>query len=105
MPSLMQPTAVASPRVMQSGEYETGLYDFSDSDCGGVHMPLMTVPEFYDTKLYELDDAVYKRIERVFCRSLGDKGRDFLLDRLNMTVAQISTTSCVDVMSAIRILS
>lgn len=68
-------------------------------------MALLTVPEFYNTKLYELDDVVYNNIERVFRKFLGDKAREFLLRHMTLTVAQISAQSAVNVMSGIRILS
>lgn len=67
-------------------------------------MPFLTVPEFYDTRLYELDDANFKRLERVFRRILGDKARRFLNEHMCMTVAQLSATNVVDVMSAICVL-
>ena len=68
-------------------------------------MPLLTVSEFYSKKLFELDDEVYKPIERAFCRLLGDKGgKTFLLRHMNMTVSQLSVNNVVDVMGCFRLL-
>ena len=67
-------------------------------------MPFLTVTEFYTTRLYELDDRVYRRIERVFARFLGDKTARFMEMHMTKTVAQITCTDFVDVMSVIKIL-
>jgi len=67
-------------------------------------MPFLTVPEFFTARLYELDDANYRRIESAFRRVLGDKAKRFLESHMRLTVAQLSAASAVDVMSAITIL-
>ena len=67
-------------------------------------MPFLTINEFYNTRLYELDDLVYRRIERVFARVLGDKTARFMEMHMAKTVAQITCADGVDVMSVIRIL-
>lgn len=67
-------------------------------------MPFLTVAEFYTTRLYELDDRVYDRIERVFARVLGEKTARFLEKNKTKTVAQITCTDIADVMSVIKVL-
>lgn len=67
-------------------------------------MPFLTVTEFYTTRLYELDDRVYRRIERIFRKILGDKAKRFLETHMTNTVAQITCTDFADVMSVIKIL-
>ena len=67
-------------------------------------MPFLTINEFYTTRLYELDDRVYASIEQVFARFLCDKTARFLERHKTKTVAQITCTDGVDVMSVIRIL-
>jgi hypothetical protein len=64
-------------------------------------MPFLTTHEFFTKKLYEIDNEVYQPIEDAFCAVMGEKGRDFLYEHLNMTIAQISTVNVVDVMSRI----
>lgn len=68
-------------------------------------MLFLTIHEFYNTKLYELDNSIYNPIERAFCRILGEKGKKFLYQHLDLTIAQISASSAVDVMSFYKILS
>lgn len=67
-------------------------------------MPFITVSEFYTTRLYELDDRVYDRIERAFARVLGDKAKRFMEMHMTSTVAQITCTDMVDAMSEIKVL-
>ena len=67
-------------------------------------MPFLTVAEFYTTRLYELDDRVYDRIEGVFARVLGENAARFLERHKTKTVAQITCTDIVDVMSVIKVL-
>lgn len=67
-------------------------------------MPYLTVQEFYSTKLYELDNSVYNPIERAFCKVLGEKGKKFLYKHLDLTVAQLSENSAVDIMGYFKII-
>ena len=64
-------------------------------------MPFLTTHEFFTKKLYEIDNEVYKPIEDAFCSFMGAKGREFLNRHLNMTIAEVSTTNIIDVMSRI----
>ena len=67
-------------------------------------MPFLTINEFYNTKLYELDDKIYERIKQAFARVLGDKTARFMEMHITLTVAQITCADGVDVMSVIRIM-
>ena len=67
-------------------------------------MPYLTVQEFYSTKLYELDNSIYNPIERAFCRFLGESGKKFLYTHLDLTVAQLSVNSAVDIMGYFKII-
>jgi len=67
-------------------------------------MPYLTVQEFYSTKLYELDNSIYNPIERAFCKILGDKGKKFLYKHLDLTVAQLSANSAVDIMGCFKVI-
>ena len=68
-------------------------------------MPFLTMDEYENSKLYEIDDAVYKQIERAFVKALGERMAMRLLEKfLEKTVREISANSYVNVLETIIIL-
>ena len=68
-------------------------------------MRFLTVNEFQNLKVYELDDITYRRIERAFIKVLGYQiGKLILTKYMNKTIAQLSAQSWVDIMSELTIL-
>ena len=69
-----------------------------------TNVVFLTMDEFFNLKISEIDDRLYNRIERVFSKLLGDKAGKFLEMHLDMTIQRLTCTSCVDVMSCITII-
>lgn len=68
-------------------------------------MRFITVEEFDTLKVYELDNATYKRLEKAFAQVCGYAGAERLLAKfMEKTIREISVNSFVDVMSIIKIL-
>lgn len=68
-------------------------------------MPFVTMEEYDNTKVYALDNKVYRQIERAFVLALGDRLAARMLDKFaGYTLRQLSTNSYVDVLSAVTIL-
>ena len=68
-------------------------------------MPFLTMDEFNNTKVYALENSIYKRIERAFIDAFGDKVAAKILGKFqDRTVRELSTNSYVDIMSSIMVL-
>lgn len=64
----------------------------------------VTMSEFDTLKLYEMDEIIYKRIERVFHRILGEKTERIMDKYKTKTLREISVNSCINVMSCFSII-
>ena len=68
-------------------------------------MKFLTIEEFKNIKVYELDDVTYKRIERAFIKALGERiGKRILERHLEKSLRDLTCQSYVDVMSLLTII-
>ena len=65
----------------------------------------ITIEEFDTMKLYEVEDALYRRIERTFAKAVGYTVAAKLMQKFaEKTLRQLSANSYVDIMSVFTIL-
>lgn len=64
----------------------------------------VTIDEFRNCKLSEIDDRLYNRIESCFRKLIGDNAKIFLERNLDLTIQKLTATSCIDVMSCITVI-
>ena len=65
----------------------------------------LTIQEFENIKVYELDDVTYNKIEMAFIRTLGEKiGKKILSKYLEKKLKELTCQSYVDIMNCIKIL-
>ncbi len=68
-------------------------------------MKFLTIQEYENIKVYELDDTTYRKIERAFVSRLGERVGKRILERyLEKKVSELTCQSYVDVMSLLTIL-
>ncbi len=65
----------------------------------------LTIQEFEEIKMYELDNILYNAIEMAFIKKLGEKIAKKILEKnLEKKLKDLSCQSYVDIMSLIRII-
>ena len=64
----------------------------------------LTIDEYRNCKLSEIDDRLYNRIESCFRKLIGDNAKKFLENNLHLTIQKLTATSCIDVMSCITVI-
>lgn len=68
-------------------------------------MKFITIDEFNNLKLYEVDDVIYKRIERAFAKVCGYAVATRLMAKFaEKTLRELTANSIVDIMSELTIL-
>lgn len=68
-------------------------------------MLIVTVFEFYNAKIYELDERVYHRIKAKFAAVIGwEKADKFLEKHARTTLATISANSFVNIMDCFQVI-
>lgn len=67
-------------------------------------MRFLTIEEFEEIKLYEVDDVTYRRIEKAFVDKLGEKlGKKILAKYVEKRLKELTLQSYVDIMSILNI--
>ena len=67
-------------------------------------MLILTLEEYRTIRVFELENAIYNRIEAAFRRVLGNGAKAFLERHLTMKLRDLSANSAVDIMSCFTVI-